>query len=160
MSAADFVVNTSALFANWARLFMTHPNEVRDWGQDMFIKAGGDPAIFYVHGYWKLAPDQALVLDVPEPEAEHWNIQINNWWMESLDYRYHPICVNKHSAVRNPDGSLTFVLAHRDPGFGNWLPTVGHDEGFVLLRWVRAAETPVPVSRLVTLPDPAGAPGE
>ncbi|WP_311269571.1 DUF1214 domain-containing protein [Sphingobium sp. WCS2017Hpa-17] len=151
MSAADFVVGTSQLFVNWAQLFMTHPNEVRDWGQEMFVKAGGDPAIFYVHGYWKLGPDEALVLETGEPEAEHWNIQINNWWMESLDFRYHPICINKHSAKRNPDGSLTFVIAHRDPGFGNWLPTVGHDQGFVLLRWVRAAGTPVPTSKLINI---------
>lgn len=152
IDAADFVVNTSRLFGGWAQLFMTKPNEVRDWGQDMFIRAGGDPAIFYVHGYWKLGPDEALVLEVQEPEAEHWNIQINNWWMESLDYRYHPIWVNKASAMRNADKSLTFVIAHREPGFGNWLQTVGHDEGFVLLRWVRATATPVPSSRVITLP--------
>ncbi len=151
MAAADFVVNTSKLFADWARQFMTHPNEVRDWGQEMFIKAGGDPAIFYVHGYWSLASDEALVLEVAEPDAEHWNIQINNWWMESLDYRYHPICINKHSAKRNADGGLTFVIAHRDPGFGNWLPTVGHDQGFVLLRWVKAGATPVPTSRVIPI---------
>lgn len=152
LSAADFVVNTSKLFADWARLFMSRPNEVRDWGQDMFVKAGGDPSIFYVHGYWKLAPDQALVLHVDEPDCEHWNIQINNWWMESMDYRYHPAWVNKHGAKRNADGTLTFVLAHRDPGFGNWLPTVGHSEGFVLLRWVKASATPIPTSSMVTLP--------
>ena len=149
MEAANFVVNTAKLFSTWANLFMTRPNEIRDWGQEMFIKAGGDPSIFYVHGYWKLGPDEALVLETPEPEAEHWNLQINNWWMESLDYRYHPICVNKHSAKRNPDGTLTFVIAHRDPGFGNWLPTVGHDQGFMLLRWVKAKQTPVPTSRIV-----------
>jgi hypothetical protein len=151
MAAADFVVGTSKLFADWARLFMTHPNEMRDWGQDMFVKAGGDPAIFYVHGYWSLNPDQALVIEVDEPEAEFWNIQVNNWWMESLDYRYHPICVNKHSAKRNADGSLTFVIAQNDPGFGNWLPTVGHDQGFVLLRWVKADQTPVPTSRIISV---------
>ncbi|WP_336951342.1 DUF1214 domain-containing protein [Sphingobium aromaticivastans] len=151
MDAADFVVGTSRLFADWAEKFMTRPNEMLDWGQNMFIKAGGDPAIFYVHGYWKLGPDEALVLETPEPEAEHWNVQVNNWWMESFDYRYHPICVNKHSAKRNEDGTLTFVIAHRDPGFGNWLPTVGHDEGFVLLRWVRADATPVPSAKLIPL---------
>lgn len=151
MSTADFVVNTSKLFAGWAHLFMSHPNEVRDWGQEMFIKGGGDPSIFYIHGYWTLKPDEALVLEVDEPDAEHWNIQVNNWWMESLDYRYHPVWVNKHGAKRNPDGTLTFVIAHRDPGFGNWLPTVGHDQGFVLLRWVKANATPVPTSRIMTL---------
>lgn len=154
MAASDFVVGTSRLFAGWAAKFMTHPNELRDWGQEMFIKAGGDPQIFYVHGYWRLGLDEALVIETPEPACEHWNIQVNNWWMESLDYRYHPVWVNKHSAVRNDDGSLTFVIAARDPGFGNWLPTVGHDQGFVLLRWVKAAMEcpPVPTSRVISMP--------
>jgi hypothetical protein len=149
-SAADFVVNTSRLFAGWAAKFMTHPNEMRDWGQDMFIKAGGDPQIFYVHGYWQLAPGDMLVLKTAEPACEHWNIQVNNWWMESLDYRYHPVWVNRHGATRDPDGTLTFVIAAEDPGFGNWLPTVGHDRGFVLLRWVRAVggTPPVPTAEL------------
>ena len=151
MQTADFVVNTSKLFTDWARLFMTRPNQVRDWGQDMFIKAGGDPAIFYVHGHWRLGPDEALVLETPEPEAEHWNVQVNNFWMESLDYRYHPICVNKHSAVRNSDGTLTFVIAHRDPGFGNWLRTVGHDRGFLIIRWVKARQTPIPTTRVIRI---------
>ena len=149
MAAADFVVNSSALFVRWAELFMTAPNELRDWGQEMFVKGGGDPQIFYVHGYWVLDSDEALVIETPVPECEHWNIQINNWWMESLDYRYHDVCINKHNARINDDGTVTVVIAHRDPGFGNWLPTVGHQQGFVLLRWVRASANPVPSSRLI-----------
>ncbi|MGI9305184.1 MAG: DUF1214 domain-containing protein, partial [Gammaproteobacteria bacterium] len=39
MQAADFVVNTSKLFASWAEKFMSRPNELCDWGQDMFVKA-------------------------------------------------------------------------------------------------------------------------
>jgi len=155
MQAADFVVNSSALFADWAEKFMTCPNQMRDWGQDMFIRAGGDPQIFYVHGYWRLRADEALVIETQIPECEHWNLQVNNWWMESLDYRYHDVWVNKHSAKLNADGSATLVIAHRDPGFGNWLPTVGHDEGFVLLRWVRADSHPIPRCRVVNLEESA-----
>ncbi len=149
--AADFVVQSSKLFADWSRMFMAHPNEMRDWGQDMFQKAGGDPAIFYVHGYWKLEPGEALLIDTVIPECEFWNIQINNWWMESLDYRYVPACINNGTVVRNADGTATIVVAHHDPGLPNWLTTHGHSEGFLLLRWVHAAETPVPNVRRVTL---------
>ena len=46
------VHGTAATFAKWTELFMTRPNELPDWGQDMFQKAGGDPEIFYLHGYW------------------------------------------------------------------------------------------------------------
>ncbi len=151
MAAADFVSGTSRLFAGWASMFMSHPNQLRDWGQDMFIKAGGDPAIFYVHGYWKLGANEALVIETDIPACEHWNLQVNNWWMESLDYRYHPVCVNKSSARLSPEGRATIVIAPHDPGFGNWLTTAGHSEGFVLLRWVRASDTPIPSARVISL---------
>ena len=32
------------------------------------------------------------------PECQTWNFQLDNWWMESLDYRYHTIHLNKHTA--------------------------------------------------------------
>lgn len=148
MAAADFVVNSTRLFANWTHMFMAHPNTLRDWGQDMFQKAGGDPAIFYVHGYWKLAPGERLVIETEVPECEHWNIQVNNWWMESMDYRYVPAWVNAGSAVVGADGRVRIVLAHDDPGEPNWLTTHGHSEGHLLLRWVRATSHPIPEVRL------------
>ena len=59
----------------------------------------GDPNICYYHSYWKLAPDEALVIEVTPPECESWNFQLDNHWMESLDYRYFtPSRVNKHTA--------------------------------------------------------------
>ena len=130
---------------------MAHPNEMRDWGQEMFQKAGGDPAIFYVHGYWQLAPGEALLIDTPLPECEFWNMQINNWWMESLDYRYVPACINNGTVVPNADGTATLVVAHADPGRPNRRTTHGHNDGFLLLRWIRAAETPIPTIRKVVL---------
>lgn len=148
MAAADFVVNSTALFARWTRMFMAHPNELRDWGQEMFHKAGGDPAIFYVHGYWKLAPGERLVIETRVPECEHWNIQVNNWWMESMDYRHVPAWVNAGSAVLGDGRTLRVVLAHDDPGEPNWLTTHGHGEGHLLLRWVRASHHPIPTVRV------------
>lgn len=144
MAAADFVVNATRMFANCTAMFMTHPNQMRDWGQDMFHKAGGDPAIFYVHGYWKLGPGERLIIETPVPECEHWNIQVDNWWMESMDYRYVPACINAGNAVRNADGTVRIVLSAEDPGAPNWLTTHGHSEGHLLLRWVRANAHPIP----------------
>jgi hypothetical protein len=71
--------------------------------------------------------------------------------MESLDYRYHRIAVNKNDAVYAPDGSVRVVVAHEDPGVPNWLETVGHRHGTMCWRWVRAAEHPQPRTRVVPL---------
>jgi hypothetical protein len=111
--------------------------------------AGGDPKIAYYHSYWRLAPDEGLIIEVTPPSCEFWNFQVNNHWMESLDYRYFPIHVNAHSAVYEKDGSVKIVVAHKDPGCPNWLTTAGHPCGTMLFRWVKADSHPQPKTRVV-----------
>ncbi|MCA9696005.1 MAG: hypothetical protein KC431_00685, partial [Myxococcales bacterium] len=112
-------------------------------------KAGGDPNIIYYHSHWALGPGQALLIEATPPVCEHWNFQLNNYWMESLDYRYFPIHVNKHTAKYEEDGSVRIIVAHEDPGFGNWIDTTGHESGTMCFRWVRAKEHPKPRTRVV-----------
>jgi hypothetical protein len=147
------VHGTAATFAGWTELFMTRPNELPDFGQRMFQRAGGDPEIFYLHGYWTLRPGEAWVIETDVPECPYWNFQLDNWWMESLDHR-RAITVNKHTAVLDPDGRLTLVVAERDPGIGNqgnWIDTSGHTSGTALLRWLGASSHPLPKCRVVPL---------
>ena len=112
---------------------------------------GGDPNIAYYHSYWELAADEALVIEVTPPECEYWNFQLNNYWMESLDYRHYEVCINKAGARLNDDGSVRLVVAARDPGVFNWLDTAGHAFGTMCFRWVRAPEHPQPRTRVVKL---------
>ncbi|WP_216214899.1 DUF1214 domain-containing protein [Amycolatopsis aidingensis] len=147
--AALSVHGTAATFAQWTELFMTRPNELADFGQNMFQRAGGDPEIHYLHGYWKLAPGEAWLIETEVPDCPYWNFQLDNWWMESLDHRRR-ITVNKHTAVLS-GGRLTIVVADRDPGFGNWIDTCGHGSGTALLRWLGARTHPVPECRVVAL---------
>jgi hypothetical protein len=58
--------------------------------------------------------------------------------MESLDYVHHQVWTNSHKAKREKDGRTIFVIAPRDPGYGNWLDTAGHDRGTVVLRILEA----------------------
>jgi hypothetical protein len=150
-SASTLVAGASLLFAKWARDFQKHSNQLPRFDQEVSNSAGGDPNIAYYHSHWRLGPDEALVIDVKPPRCEHWNFQLNNYWMESLDYRYFRIHVNKHTAVAAPDGSVQIVVAHEDPGVPNWIQTVGHESGTMCFRWVRADEHPVPATRVVKL---------
>lgn len=150
-SASTLVAGASLLFAKWARDFQQHSNRLPLFDPARSDAAGGDPNIRYYHSHWALGPDQALVIEVTPPECEHWNFQLNNYWMESLDYRYFPIHVNKHSAKYEPDGSLRIVVAHRDPGGTNWIDTTGHESGTMCFRWVRAKDHPQPRTRVVPL---------
>jgi hypothetical protein len=155
-SASTIVAGASMLFAKWARDFQKHTNALPQFDPDVSRNAGGDPNIVYYHSHWRLAEDEALVVEVVPPECEHWNFQLNNYWMESLDYRYHRIHLNKHSAQHENDGSIRIVVAHRDPGHPNWIETVGHTQGTMCFRWVRAAEHPQPSTRVVRLADLTG----
>ncbi|MFS8097870.1 DUF1214 domain-containing protein [Lentzea alba] len=147
--AALSVHGTAATFAHWTRTFMKRPNELPDFGQEMFQRAGGDPEIFYLHGYWELRPDEAWVIETDVPDCPYWNFQLDNWWMESLDH-HRQMTLNKHTA-RLEDGRLTIVVASRDPGVGNWIDTCGHSSGTALLRWLGASEHPIPKCRVVSL---------
>lgn len=139
-SAALLVGGASLLFAKWARDFQKHTNQLPPFDEKRSNAAGGDAGITYYHSHWRLAPDEALVIEVTPPECESWNFQLNNYWMESLDYRYFRICINKHSAVYRTDGSVQVVVSHRDPGTPNWIDTCGHLEGTMCWRWYRLAK--------------------
>jgi hypothetical protein len=150
VNATRFVEGTATLFANWAQGYQQHPNQIPPANQALCQSVGGDPNIFYYHSYWRLADDEALVIHIARiPECRFWNLQINNYWMESLDYRYHRICHNKHSTRLDADGGATLVLAHRNPGHPNWLETAGHNNGTLCLRWIGATEQVHPTTRIV-----------
>ena len=150
-SASTLVAGAAMLFANWARGFQKHTNTLPTFDPDVSLAAGGDPNIVYYHSHWAIAEDEALLIEATPPECEHWNFQLNNYWMESLDYRHHAIHTNKHLAHHEEDGSVRIVVAHTDPGLPNWLETAGHTSGTMCFRWIRAAEHPQPRTRVLKL---------
>ena len=150
-TSAQFVRGIASTFADWTRLFRQHPNSFPPIDQSMFQKGGGAKDIYYAHAYWQIEEDEAWVIEVTPPECYYWNFQLDNWWMESLDYRFRQISVNKQSARLEPDGRLRIICAARDPGIGNWIDTCGHKEGTALLRWAGAHEHPLPQARIVKL---------
>ncbi len=149
--AAAFVEGTANLFVDWMERFATHTNELPPNDQEMCQRAGGDANIFYHNSRWQLDRDEALLIEVTPPDCTTWNLQIGNFWMESLDYRYHRVHVNKFTANYEDDGSVRIVLAHRDPGkrFPNWLETCDHDQGAMLFRYVGASDHPPIATRVV-----------
>ena len=151
-NAASYVDGTASLFAGWAEGFAEHINELRLLDPEVARAAHGDPNIAYYHGYWELDPGACLVIETTPPRCDYWNFQLNNHWMESLDYRYHRIALNHHEAVARPDGSVRIVVAHEDPGDPNWIETASHRRGTMLLRWVGADEHPQPHCRVVEAP--------
>ena len=150
--AGLFVSGAPMLFAKWAKGFQSHTNELPLFDPEVSNAMGGDANILYYHSHWKLGPDEALVIEAQIPECDMWNFQLNNYWMESLDYRYFNICINSGNAIINPEGtSVKVVVAHSDPGVPNWINTAGHSEGTMCWRWYRPHTHQVagPVARVV-----------
>lgn len=149
-NAVRFVEGTAKLFADWAQSYQPHTNQLPSADQALCQAVGGDPNIHYYHSHWALAGDEVLVIHVARiPECRLWNLQINNYWMESLDYRYHRICHNQSSATLDAGGGVTLVLAHEDTGHPNGLETAGHSTGTMCFRWVGASEHVQPTTRVV-----------
>lgn len=143
--AAMFIAGAPLLFARWAKGFQKHLNQLPLFDPKISNAAGGDKNIIYYHSFWKLADDEVLIITVNPPECDSWNFQLNNYWMESLDYRYFNVCVSKGTAEYETDGSLKVVVAHQNPGVDNWMDTCGHYEGTMCWRWYRIPEGATPV---------------
>jgi hypothetical protein len=148
-----FITGTAGLFVDWMEIFKQHVNQLPANDQHMCLVAGGDPSIHYHNSYWQLEADEALLIEVTPPKCRSWNFQLSNYWMESLDYRYHPISVNKHTAHYENDGSVRILVAHSDPGaaWPNWIDTAGHRLGAMLFRYVEARIFPPIATRVIKL---------
>jgi len=141
-TASLFVAGAPMLFSKWVNGFKKHSNRLPLFDPKISNAAGGDANIIYYHSHWKLDKNQALVITVIPPKCDTWNFQLNNYWMESLDYRYYNICINSHGAKINSNESITVVVAHQNPDHPNWIETAGHTEGTMCWRWYRPETDP------------------
>ena len=149
-SAAAQTLGTVNLFIDWADSYSSHVNELPHIDQNICQRAGGDPTIYYFHSKWALADDEALIIEAKTiPKCQTWNFQLDNFWMESLDYFNHTIHTNTGIATYEDDGSVRLVIAHQDPGLPNWIDTCSHNDGTMCWRWIGATEYPGLETRVV-----------
>jgi hypothetical protein len=150
-SAARNVSNVTSMLAEMSDEWQTRPNHF--WATDAkrTNTTQGIPGMYYSGGYWKLLPDEAIVIDFDPPRCRFWNLVLANYWQESLDFRYRPIHYNKQTALYRADGSVRFVIADRNPGLSacNWLDPEGHREGVWTLRCLLGDAPPAPRVRVV-----------
>jgi hypothetical protein len=149
--AGAFVAGCSTLFTNWVDELAANTKNSFTTDAPAAQGAWGDPNQIFHHGYYAFEDDEALLIEFTPPDCFYWNFQIDNRWMESLDYRWLPVTINKHSAHYEPDGSVRLVIAHRDPGIPNWMDTAGHRHGAMGLRWNQAKEDVEPRVRVVPI---------
>lgn len=127
--------------------------EARKMAQAMalnrFMPIGGEalfptPDNSYLVMWYRLGADQRLFIRGQAPIARYWSFVLYNTWMESLEYRHHPVHINQ-SRIQAGGGHYEVCVGHRDPGHPNFLDTTGHLAGYVLLRCLLPeGEVPVP----------------
>ncbi|MFP6608842.1 MAG: DUF1214 domain-containing protein [Deltaproteobacteria bacterium] len=149
--AAMQVRGSVEMFADLADRWRETPNRLHPSDTRMAEQSFGDPDLYYMGGYWKVATDEALVIEFRPPQCQYWSFLLCNYWTESLEYRYRPVWTNKARARYRADGSVRIVVAHRDPGLDDttWVDTEGHREGTMTMRWLLARTTPLPEPCLV-----------
>ncbi len=141
--AAMNVQGIVGVFTDWSDSMAHSMNELPQFNQQECIDLGGDPNIHYFHSQWSLADDEVLIIEADDiPECQTWNFQLDNYWMESLDYENHTIHVNAFTAKYREDGGVTLVVSHKDPGVPNWIDTCSHNMGTMCWRWIGADRHP------------------
>jgi hypothetical protein len=96
--------------------------------------AWGAVDIAYAMGPWRLAPDEALVMEGRFPECAYASVVLWNRHMQCLEYRDRPTWRNRANTELGADGRFRMVVAARDPGVANWLDTEAHPEGTIFWR--------------------------
>ncbi|MFZ5476438.1 MAG: sulfotransferase family protein [Myxococcota bacterium] len=135
------------LEASWKRTVETH-RIASVAALNRFLPVTGDqlfptPDNRYCFCWYRLGPDQCLVVRGTLPTARYVSFTLYDAWLESLDYTRATISRN-HTQLATRDGAYELVISHRDLGVPNRLDTTGHLAGYVLLRAL-CAEGDVPV---------------
>jgi hypothetical protein len=82
---------------------------------------------------WKLAPDEALIVEWDRNDL-FWMMTNMGMSFNSMDYLYRQVSYSPARAKADSDGKMRMVLAHRDPGFHNWIDTCGFERGHLANR--------------------------
>ncbi|MDD5174909.1 MAG: hypothetical protein PHQ05_00615 [Sterolibacterium sp.] len=90
---------------------------------------------FNVNGQFKLADDEALLINVNRLGAKFLSIVVDDPWLRSRDPIHANGSLNGTMAEADADGSYSYVVSANDPGVRNWVDTEGLHEGLVLIRW-------------------------
>ena len=150
-----FVPGTLRHFLKWTMHFEKNPNQISPVPEAFLAVAQGDGSTRYFNGYFEFPDDRhALIVRFTPPPCEYWNLQICNHWLESIDPVQAPTNLNIATAEREDDGSVAIVIAPSNPGMPNWLDTVGHLRGGIVVRYVgvRESEDPQPPAcRIVSI---------
>jgi len=86
-------------------------------------------------GWFQLQGGEALVVTLDPLGARSLGFQLTDPWGVAYEYITRTGSLNNAQAKANSDGTITYVIAARDPGVANWLDPSGNGSGTMTLRW-------------------------
>ena len=109
----------------------------------------------YMIGSFQIADDEALIINAQPPETRYWNLTLETRWHETYDYLSRPTSLTLDDVEYSEDGTLEFMISHKNMGHPNWLDTSGHNFGFMTFRWLEEKNNNVilPKVKIVKLAD-------
>lgn len=114
---------------------------------------------FIANTHFEIKDDEAFIFTTDPTPAPYHAVLIGNHWWIALDADRRSGAFNTAQSKPNRDGTITYVIAARDPGVHNWLDTGGLHEGIIQVRWqgmpagVTALPDAITDARLVRLAD-------
>jgi hypothetical protein len=148
--ALDWVNAATVRLSEELRL---RPNVMNEAAADLVSEMAGTPHNHYQLCYVQLEPGQALELELDPPPCRYWSVHLNNWWLESPEFRDgQSVCINDAQALREPDGTIKMLVGPEDPGTGNWLDTKGRTETILNARYLLPKnELPPIITNLINI---------
>lgn len=139
----------SSMVQSWVSRVPNVFNKPAQWGNE---GGYGNMAAHYCMAPFVVMPEQALVIKARFPSCRFANVMLWNRFLQTFDYVNRSCSYNRQQLSYEEDGSVQLVVAHENPGIGNWLDTGGRISGLVYWR-VLYAETDMdaPQAELVPL---------
>lgn len=97
---------------------------------------GPDRALGFISSFlFNLKEDEALIVTFNMMGAKYLSVNSYRPFLVSPEHVYGTSSLNNYQTKANPDGSITFVFARKDPGVYNWIDSGGIPYGEVAVRW-------------------------
>jgi hypothetical protein len=117
-----------------------------------YSAGGGLAGQFYHEGVFEVPGGRALVVEADlRGGITALSLALTDALGCTLDWGNAQTSLNRKQAQIDADGFLRFVISGEDPGFANWLDTMGHPVGIMQFRWTGWAQAPDLTFRLVDI---------
>jgi len=111
------------------------------------------PGIGYSGVSFKLADDEAILIEGKDVPCRYWSCQIFDNYLQAGDYRHYPVAINNRQTVYDEDGSFRIYACRDNPGVKNWVSTEGRRRGQVVLRTLLAETDLFPEMSVIKIAD-------